>query len=722
MATRMALSLCRLTIVGLLGLVFLILGHGRAYASPIKIASPVPDSTVANLVTTSVRIKHTVKKVAFLIDGNLMASTSSTSFTWNSTMVVNGMHTITASAYSASNQLLHTVSERVRVSNKRPPSPTPTSTPTATRTPTPTPTATPTATPGPVVSFVSPTNGQSVGGTTTVTLAFSKPASSTDPTSVWWTHLSVDGAPAGDGYNNLPWNMTTVTNGSHVVRVDGYAYNSTTSLGNATINVTVSNSISSPTATATPTSAPTPTPTPTIAPTPTPTGGATKTPTPTSTPTPGPGSTFYVSPSGSDSASGSSSAPWRTIQKAADTLNAGQTAIIAGGNYGERVSISRSGTQTSLITLKVASGADAQLLGFDVTGSDWVLDGFDISTQTNGSSGYGIHVDGSASYVTIQNSYVHELCHEGVFMEPGVSHIQVLNNRFWRAEMSGVQADGMYDLIQGNEVWETQQYAMNAGGIYAGCTIAGGADADAFRFFGQHNVFRSNYAHDIYHDMPGDPHPTNPNPHTDCFQTWGSTAMTVSDILFERNLCRWPGTNQFALANINATTLANIGANDGAVTNLTFQNNILSNAGQGLAIESGIGPMNVLNNTFDHVAQEGLVCNGPRTSADQIINNIFYDVGAGGDSYASGCQSSTYGNNDFYMPGGATVGTYPNVVPYMSIAPGFVAYGDSTGGGADFHLGSGSGLIGAGITLPQVTDDYYGNSRPATGYSVGAAQ
>jgi hypothetical protein len=370
----------------------------------------------------------------------------------------------------------------------------------------------------------------------------------------------------------------------------------------------------------------------------------------------------------------------------------------------------------------VASGADVQLLGFDVTGSDWVLDGFDISTQTNGSSGYGIHVDGSASYVTIQNSYIHELCHEGIFMEPGVSHIQVLNNRFWRAEMAGVQADGMYDLIQGNEVWETQQYAMNAGGIYAGCTIAGGADADAFRFFGQHNVFRSNYAHDIYHDMSGDPHPTNPNPHTDCFQTWGSTAMTVSDILFERNLCRWPGTNQFDLANINATTLANIGANDGAVTNLTFQNNILSNAGQGLAIESGIGPINVLNNTFDHVAQEGLVCNGARTSADQIINNLFYDVGAGGDSYASGCQSSTFGNNDFYMPGGASVGTYPNVVPYMSVVPGFVAYGDSTGGGADFHLGSGSGLIGAGITLPQVTNDFYGNSRPATGYSVGAAQ
>ena len=351
-----------------------------------------------------------------------------------------------------------------------------------------------------------------------------------------------------------------------------------------------------------------------------------------------------------------------------------------------------------------------------------MLDGFDISTQTNGSEGYGIHVDGSASHDTIQNNYIHELCHEGIFMESGVSHILVLNNRIWRAEMSGVQADGVYDLIQGNEVWDTQQYAMNAGGIYSGCTIAGGADADAFRFFGQHNVFRSNYAHDIYHDMPGDPHPTNPNPHTDCFQSWGNSAMTVSDILFDGNLCRWPGTNQFQLANINSTTLANIGVNEGAVTDLTFQNNILSNSGQGIDIESGVGPVNAYNNTFVHIAQEALVCNGARTSADQIMNNVFYDVGDGGDSFTSGCQNATFDNNDFYMPGGASVGTYPNVEPYLSFVPMFVNYGDSTGGGGDFHLQSASPLTGAGTTISTVTDDYYGTSRVGSAYSIGAAQ
>jgi len=48
--------------------------------------------------------------------------------------------------------------------------------------------------------------------------------------------------------------------------------------------------------------------------------------------------------------------------------------------------------------------------------------------------------------------------------------------------------------------------------------------------------------------------------------------------------------------------------------------------------------------------------------------------------------------------------------------------GDATAAGADFHLQPTSGLIGAGVVLPQVTNDFYDNLRPATGYSVGAAQ
>jgi hypothetical protein len=423
--------------------------------------------------------------------------------------------------------------------------------------------------------------------------------------------------------------------------------------------------------------------------------------------------TFYISPIGSDSAAGSSSSPWRTIQKAASTLQAGQTAVVLAGNYRERVDISSSGSQAAPITLQVAGGADAQLLGFDLKGSNWVLNGFDISTQTNGSEGWGIYVTASASYDTIENNYIHELCHEGIFMDPTVSHISVLTNHIWQAEMAGAQVDGTNDLIQGNEVWGTQQYPAHAGGIYTRCATSEGADADAFRFFGQHNVFQYNYAHDIYTELP-----TNPNPHTDCFQTWGSAAMEVDDILIEQNLCRWP----VASTAVDAET-AMIEGVEGRVGTVTFQNNELSNMRQGIVVGSNVDAIRINNNTWDHIVEEAIIFNGTRSLADEIINNIFYDVGAGGDSYAEVPSGSpVFEDNDFYMPGGAIVGTYPTVEPYISVDPMFVSYGDASGTGADFQLQERSPLKGAGTTLTEVTNDFYGVSRLGAAYSIGSAR
>jgi hypothetical protein len=240
-----------------------------------------------------------------------------------------------------------------------------------------------------------------------------------------------------------------------------------------------------------------------------------------------------------------------------------------------------------------------------------------------------------------------------------------------------------------------------------------GADADAFRFFGNHNVFRSNYLHDIYTAPP-----TNPDPHTDCFQTWGSSATKVDDILIERNICRWP----VASTTVDAST-AMIEGLDGPIGTVTFQNNQLSNMRQGINVGKNVGALKVYNNTWDHIVQQALLFNDSRSPADEIIDNIFYDVGAGGDSYASvPAGNPTFKANDFYMPGGAAVGSYPSVEPFISIAPMFVNNGDSTGAGADLHLQPNSGLKGAGVPLPQVTDDYYGTARETTTHSVGAAK
>lgn len=69
------------------------------------------------------------------------------------------------------------------------------------------------------------------------------------------------------------------------------------------------------------------------------------------------GSTYYVATSGDDANPGTQAAPWRTVAKAAQTLTAGQTAIVRGGTYNERlISFAYSGSAGNPITIKAATG------------------------------------------------------------------------------------------------------------------------------------------------------------------------------------------------------------------------------------------------------------------------------------------------------------------------------------------------------------------------------
>jgi parallel beta-helix repeat protein len=61
---------------------------------------------------------------------------------------------------------------------------------------------------------------------------------------------------------------------------------------------------------------------------------------------------FYVAINGNDLNPGTETKPWRTIQKAADTLMPGDTVLIRQGVYGEKVTPARSGTEGDYITYR----------------------------------------------------------------------------------------------------------------------------------------------------------------------------------------------------------------------------------------------------------------------------------------------------------------------------------------------------------------------------------
>ena len=68
---------------------------------------------------------------------------------------------------------------------------------------------------------------------------------------------------------------------------------------------------------------------------------------------PSTGQSLYVSPTGNDTTgNGSVGSPWRTIQKAADSVLVGDTVYVRAGTYTEAVLISRSGSSTNYITFR----------------------------------------------------------------------------------------------------------------------------------------------------------------------------------------------------------------------------------------------------------------------------------------------------------------------------------------------------------------------------------
>jgi len=137
-------------------------------------------------------------------------------------------------------------------------------------------------------------------------------------------------------------------------------------------------------------------------------------------------SSFYVSTTGNDSNPGTQTAPWRTVQHAADTARAGSTVNVRGGIYEELVSIKSSGNATDgFITFQSYSGETA------------VLDGTHI-TPSGRTAIMTIH---NQSYVRIQGLEIrnyrtaeHRVAPLGISVMGAGSHIELLKNNVHHIE------------------------------------------------------------------------------------------------------------------------------------------------------------------------------------------------------------------------------------------------------------------------------------------------
>jgi hypothetical protein len=136
------------------------------------------------------------------------------------------------------------------------------------------------------------------------------------------------------------------------------------------------------------------------------------------------GATFYVSKSGSDGNSGSFTAPWLTIQHAANSVTAGATVYVETGTYKESVNFPVSGTASNYITFENDPGQSPVIDGTGLTpaGTQGLVNivnqsyitvrGFEIRNYTTAKAAVtpaGIWVTGAGSGVNLLNNIVHNI-------------------------------------------------------------------------------------------------------------------------------------------------------------------------------------------------------------------------------------------------------------------------------------------------------------------------
>ena len=203
------------------------------------------------------------------------------------------------------------------------------------------------------------------------------------------------------------------------------------------------------------------------------------------------GIAFYVSTTGNDSNPGTILSPWRTIQHAANSVQAGDTVYVRGGVYNESVNISASGSATAgPITFQTFPGENAIVDGtglvpstsstqglINITNQSYIsIQGLEIRNyQTASASAIpaGIWVSGSGSNIQILNNLIHNI----------VTTSETMGSAFGIA-VYGTAAPASLDsvTISGNQVY----------GLKTGTSESVNVDGNVTNFAITNNIIHDN--------------------------------------------------------------------------------------------------------------------------------------------------------------------------------------------------------------------------------------
>jgi len=463
------------------------------------------------------------------------------------------------------------------------------------------------------------------------------------------------------------------------------------------------------------------------------------------------GPTYYVSKSGSDSnPCGTYTAPWLTIQHAANTVTAGATVYVEAGVYNESVNFPNSGTASSPITFASYPGQTATIdgTGLAVNGTQGLINivnqsyltinGFEIRNYTTSSASptpAGVWITGSGTGVQILNNDVHNITttSEKNGNAFGIAVYGTSSTPITQLTISGNQ---VYDLKTGNSE------SVNVDGNVTYFTISNnivhdndniGIDAIGFEQVGPSGHDQASYGEisgNTVYNISGINNPGEGN----SYDADGLYCDGCAYVIFERNTVH--------NCDLNMEAASEHKGHDSSY--VTIRNNLFYDANTvGVSIggyASGVGGSDhvvVVNNTLynNNTKNQGAefqIQYHSSSSTNFFENNIVY-AGTQNVWIYSFVKGSTATNNwnDYYSAAGYSQGTsitwgnnssYATYAAYQSKTgedknspnanPDFI---NVTSNPPNLDLQSGSPAINAGSTSLTCSDGYCGSGTSIYG-------
>jgi uncharacterized repeat protein (TIGR01451 family) len=416
------------------------------------------------------------------------------------------------------------------------------------------------------------------------------------------------------------------------------------------------------------------------------------------------GTTYYVALTGNDTTGdGSETNPWRTIQKAANTMTAGDTVYIKAGTYPEQVTPLNSGSVGNYITYAAYPGDVVTIDGatislpsyesglFHVEGKNYVkISGLRIINAGPNLNNNGIYVDNS-SYIIIENNYTYNTVSSGIGVWGG-NNIIIDGNEVVLACNNGEQES---ITVAGTDIFEIKNNYVHDGGP----GDHGGEGIDAKDGASNGKIYR-NRVHGMKKDRTGI--------YVDAWDKLTSNIEIYQNIVYDSGA-------GISLANENFGWLENV---------KIFNNIVYNNRGNGLEIgdwgESGTSPRPIDNVKFiNNTAYKngaswggGFFNENPDATNVVVRNNIFSQ----NLSFQISNESAATLTVDHNLIDGYRGDPYETRgTDYVEGDPRFV-----DGASANFHLQSTSPAIDAGSATDAPSDDYEGNARPQDGDGNGS--